>query len=69
VNVVVAGIGVLLSVSIIHVSLPQPIFTPVPPRRLKMITPAETSSSTSLTALNISSRGLRHILASNRLWL
>jgi hypothetical protein len=66
-NVVVTGISVLLTVGIVHVSLPQPIFTPVPPRRRKMIAPAGTNSSTSSIALKISFTGLRHISASNRL--
>jgi hypothetical protein len=39
------------------------------PRRLKMRALAKTSLSKSLTALNISSSGLRYILAYHRLWL
>ena len=44
-NVIFAGIGVLLSVGALHVVLTQPILTPRPLRRLKMLALAETSSS------------------------
>jgi hypothetical protein len=62
-----AGIGVLLLVSVIRVSLMQPILTPMDPRPLKMPKPAKTSLLTFLAASNVSSIGLRYILASNRL--
>lgn len=65
-NIIVAGIGVLFSVGV-HVPLPQPIFKPVSPRRLKTISLTGTSSLMPLTALNISCSDLRHILESIRL--
>ena len=45
VNVIFAGIGVLLSVSVLHVILMQPILTLRPLRRLKMPALSETSLS------------------------
>ena len=44
-NVIFAGIGVLLSVSVLHVILMQPILTLRPLRRLKMSALSETSLS------------------------
>jgi hypothetical protein len=50
-------------------SLPRATYFDTKPRRLKMRARAETSLSTCLAGLNISSAGLRYILASRRLGL
>ena len=65
-NVIFAGIGVLLSVSVLPVVLMQPILTPRPLRRLKMPALAETSSSRYLIASNVSYIDLRYTLESRR---
>ena len=49
--------------------LPCATYFDTEPRRVKMQPPAKASLSTALTALNISSAGLRYILASHRLAL
>jgi hypothetical protein len=68
-SIISTGIGVLLLVGILHVSLVQPILIPMTPRRPKTPALAETSSLTSLTASNISFAGSRFTPASHRLWL
>src|SRR6266478_205334 len=66
-TVVFTGIGVLLSVGILHLSL-LPILIPRLPRWLKMQALAKTSLLRPSTALNISSTDLRYTLTSHRLW-
>ena len=51
-NVIFAGIGVLLSVGVLHLSFAT-CLTPYVPRRLKTRAPAGTSLSTSSTASNV----------------
>jgi hypothetical protein len=66
-SVIFAGIGVLLSVSVLRP--PCVTYFDSEPRRLRMRELAKTSLSTSLTALNIFSAGSRYILSSHRLGL
>ena len=68
-NAIFLGIGVLLSVGILHDSLVQPILILMAPRRSKMPALTRTSSSISSIALNVSFAGLRYTLGSRRLWL
>ena len=65
-NVIFAGIGVLLSVGVLHVVLLQLILTPIFLRQLKMLALAETNSSRFLIASKDFSIGLRSTLASHR---
>jgi hypothetical protein len=60
VNAIFAGIGVLLSVGVLHMSPTQTILTPRSPRRLKIPVLARTSSSIFSTASNVSSIALRY---------
>ncbi len=65
--VIFTGIGILLSVGILHPSLVRPVLTSRGPRRPKMRALSETNLSRSLTALNISSAASRYMLASHQL--
>src|SRR5258708_13246408 len=67
-TIIFTGIGVLLSVGILHPSLVRPILTSRALRRPKMRALAETSLLRSLMASNGSCTGLRYTPASHRLW-
>ena len=59
-NAIFAGIGVLLSVGVLHISLMQAILTPRFSRRLKIPVLARTSSLRFSTVSNVSSIALRY---------
>src|SRR5258707_15607537 len=66
-TVIFTGIGVLLSVGVLHPSLVRPIFTSKGLRRSKMRAPRETSLLRPLTASTGSSTGLRDTSESSRI--
>jgi hypothetical protein len=68
-NIIFAGIGVLLSVSVLMVPLGQSILTLRVPRRLKMPARVKTCSLMSSTASDFSFSGLTYTLAFHRLQL
>jgi hypothetical protein len=64
-NAIFVGIGILLSVHILHVFPPQLILTHMAHRRLTISVLARTNSTNSLTALNVSSADSRFTLRSH----